>query len=184
MTTILKTCPCCGAEAKPQIPMMAVFQIRCSNGDCGCLVSGKSIDDAAARWNRRAGGKELDYDALQPDLDRLAEIGKRLGWPQPSARLLALAADTIDRAYPAGASPPFDRWLDSSLEKVSRKTDICDTAERDLLLLLAQIITGTMLRPDAGLLIYLDDGRSTVRHIPTNVRDRLIDLMAVVRPSL
>lgn len=173
----MKTCPLCGAEAKPQIPMMAVFQIRCSNGDCGCLVIGKSIDDATERWNRRAGARELDYDALLPDLDRLAEIGKRLGWPQPSARLLALAADWLDRAYPP--SDPFNE--PRTIDAVRQAPDMPKAHE--LLLLLAQIVAGTMLRPDAGLLIYLDDGRSTVRHIPLNVRERLLGLMTAVRPS-
>jgi hypothetical protein len=50
-------CPFCGAEPPLATQIAGKFIVACENDDCAALpqVSGATLCDAWARWNRRAG---------------------------------------------------------------------------------------------------------------------------------
>ena len=55
---MLKPCPLCGSAAGVYAHKLTSWMedafIECDNPDCNCKVRGKTPEEAAEKWNRRA----------------------------------------------------------------------------------------------------------------------------------
>jgi hypothetical protein len=75
----LKPCPFCGSVL-PYLPVPSAaregsFVVECIN--CSCEVFGRSRDEAASNWNRRA--REVDeIVALKKQIDHLNDVRRSL----------------------------------------------------------------------------------------------------------
>jgi len=74
----LEPCPCCGT-ANPEMErgFTGLIDIQCMNPNCGLMIQSTNQDDAAQRWNRRAG--EVEFGPVNDLCGKLATSGDLAG---------------------------------------------------------------------------------------------------------